>query len=368
MTMRVLFDYQAFNMQKAGGVSRYFVELADHLRRLDGIQIKVLAGLYVNEHLRARRAELADVVTGMPLHRGVPVNPGLSLINRAFLSAAIGFFPSDIYHATYFNRLLARSRMKRVVTVFDMTYERYPHLFLSRDPTPRRKKRSVEEADGVICISENTRNDLVELYRIPAEKTCVIYPSSTLAEVPPAESNVEEPFFLFVGHRAAYKNFGNLLAAMARMQGNERDCRLLCFGGPPPAKDELAQIDRLQLRERVRFMKGPDDVLAGLYRKAVALVYPSLYEGFGLPLVEAMALRCPVLSSDRSSLPEVAKDAALFFNPEQAEDMAEKMTCILHDTKTRDQRVEKGLLRARIFTWENCARETLSFYRRIAES
>ena len=208
---------------------------------------------------------------------------------------------------------------RRVLTIYDLIHERYPNSFINSVGTTRPKKIAANRADHVICISESTRRDLVEYCGVPEERTSVIYlgVDPNFGQVINTTERLNpRPFLLYVGARGGYKNFNGLVKAFAKSERLRQEFDLLCFGGGAISSSELELAMALGLRpNQLIQIGGSDNILVSLYKQASALVYPSLYEGFGIPPLEAMTVGCPVICSNSSSLPEVVGDAAETFNP-----------------------------------------------------
>jgi glycosyltransferase involved in cell wall biosynthesis len=252
-----------------------------------------------------------------------------------------------------------------VITIHDLTYYYYPETFPGGEIVRRRLERAVRASDHALCDTENTRQDAIRTLGLPSEKTTVVHLGVNLPQNDPAPRfNASDPFLLYVGQRGGYKNFKWLLEVLAR---NERlaDSRLVAFGGGGFTASENTLISDLGLRDRIGHQSGDDLALTDLYRRAGVLVYPSLYEGFGLPVLEAMAHGCPVVCSEISSLPEVGGDAALTFPPGDPQAFAKAVGSVLSDVQFRRQTVERGYQRAREFSWEKCADKTLRLYRSL---
>lgn len=271
----------------------------------------------------------------------------------------------DIYHSTYYKLLASKFRGKRVVTVYDMIHERFNNPFYEKDPTVVNKKNICYSADGIICISQSTKNDLIEYLDIDEEKINVIYLANSLNKSNDFKRLVNDPYILFVGHRSGYKNFDVLFKAYCSNRSIKENFYLVCFGGGNFSKTEQALFDGYNVSGRLKQFAGPDRILTNLYSYASAFIFPSFYEGFGLPVLEAMHLGCPVIISDRSSLPEVAGSAGLYFNPESAEDLSEKLEKVLSDTKLRESLIIKGYQQEKKFSWDICAKNTLDFYQTL---
>ena len=274
----------------------------------------------------------------------------------------------DIFHETYYTRMNSCPRSaKRIITVFDMTHEKFPEMQPGRDKTRKAKALAVERADHVICISENTRRDLISLLDVPEEKTSVIYLGYSLNVERVTQPVLEEkPYLLFVGQRGGYKNFLRLLRVYADSAVLRDQCSLVCFGGGGFSANEQELMKSLGLpANSVLHISGGDEVLAGLYCDAAAFIYPSLYEGFGIPPLEAMSFSCPVVCSNSSSLPEVVGDAAELFDPENEGEMMAAIESVVLSAERSQLLVDRGCNRIKQFSWEKCAQDTLDVYNHV---
>jgi glycosyltransferase involved in cell wall biosynthesis len=315
------------------------------------------------DNVRWCKTALYPLITGypLPLPRLLP------------LGAATGAV--DLFHAT--NYVLPRAPgVPLVVTVHDLTLLRYPEL---GTPALRRivarTAQSVREARRVIADSEATRRDVVELLGVEERKVRAV-PLGCDAAFAPGDPDaagrevarrfgVERPFVLHVGTIEPRKNLERLLSAFGRARAREGLAHVLVLAGAPgwgsaPVERRVAEEG---LQDAVRFT-GPvsRDGLLALYRAADLFVYPSLYEGFGLPLLEAMACATPVVTSDAASLPEVAGDAALLVDPRDEEALTAAILRGLADEALRARLRDAGPQRARRFSWQRCAAETLRVY------
>jgi glycosyltransferase involved in cell wall biosynthesis len=256
-----------------------------------------------------------------------------------------------------------------VLTVYDMIPELFPDNFRDIKRRLKNKKRNIERADKIITISRNTKKYLVEHYNVPGEKIRVIYPGA------PASSGKNEriptfqhpkPFILYVGTRKqGYKNFSNFFFAYSRSEKITKNFDLVCFGGPPFNKRELQLMAVPGRSVKVFHVSGDDRLLAALYRSAAAFVYPSLYEGFGLPCLEAMTYRCPVLTSHVSAIPEVLGDAAAYFDPENPESISSVLEKVLFEKKQANLLVQKGSSQVKKYSWSKMAEETYQVYKEL---
>ncbi len=260
----------------------------------------------------------------------------------------------------------------KVLSFMDLQQEYYPEFFSQEDLLSRAKtyRPSAEAADHIIAISNHTKASLTDKYLIPAAKISTIYLSydeqvfsqDTHAKVP-----VEFKYFFYPAATWPHKNHLRLIEAFALLAEKYPDIKLVFSGAKKQTSDDLVnKIDELELSKRVTFMGYlPYEDLPLMYRHAIALVYPSLFEGFGIPLLEAMASDCPIVASDVGSIPEIAADAALYFDPTKPQDMAEKMKIILKNDEIKKKLVEAGRKRVKTFSSAKMADETLGVYRKV---
>lgn len=372
--MQISYDISAALAQGAG-IGRYTRELACALRRLPPDDAPALQLVHTRQPLTRLPAALADRPRhALPLTdrqyrlllwSGLPLLPAW----RAPLEA------TDLFHGT--DILAPRLRCPTVVTVYDLTPQRFPHLhtrlnrIFLRWAIPAMSRR----ATAVIAISASTKRDLVMLSGIDPTKVHVTLlgvdhtrfapqtPRQAAAALAPL--GIHPPYILAVGTLEPRKNLPTLLRAYATLPADTPP--LVLTGGKGWGDDDLARlITALDLRQRVRFTGYvPDDLLPALYAAADVFVYPSLYEGFGLPVLEALACGAPVLTSNTSSLPEVVGDAGVMVDPTDAPGLAAALGRLHTSPGERQTLREAGPLRARRFSWDACAAATLAVYRQV---
>jgi glycosyltransferase involved in cell wall biosynthesis len=365
--VRVFYDHQVTSLQDAGGVSRYYFELARELSKM-AVHTEWLLG-WNRSVLPVSSLKPSTDITSY----GTSVAPGnfRYAMNEA-LTAGFRCIAGrvDVYHATY-QRILPFVRNRAIVaTHHDSTPDRFPELFPDATAIHRRLQKVYARADRIICISESSRADLIHYFGVNVERTAVIHHGFSALESAEGESVItsppEAPYALFVGSRTAYKNFSTLLEALSR--SCFKDLQLVVAGGGPLTVSERQEIGRLGLESRIRVAPRPkDQELAALYRGANMFVYPSLYEGFGFPPLEAMHAGCPAIVSRTSALPEICGDAAFYFDPHSSEELADLISRMSADEEFRLSKRQLGFVQVKQYTWEKTAAETLAAYRTAIE-
>lgn len=359
--MKILVDHQIFCEQRTGGVSRYHMELAKSLTAQFGDEVTIPAGYVENVYL-------ADYLHKQPKVFKPRLADRLYQLNTLSVLMLLRLRKFDVVHLTWYNPRMVRAcrDKKLVITVHDMVQEVF-----GLDPvTVERKKQAIYAADGIIAISQSTKRDILKFYPdIPEEKIEVIYHGTNhlAAPTPPESFRLPQNYLLFVGKRGDYKNAAFLMESLAPKLKKEKDLHLVFVGGGAFSHEEQKLLDELGIRDQVIQSDTSDAELAYIYQNAVCFIYPSKYEGFGFPILEAFDNRCPVLCSNTSSLPEVGGDAAMYFSPEDGKQLLEKVDALLSDPALREQYIQRGAERVREFTWDRTAQRTRAFYARVGK-
>lgn len=285
----------------------------------------------------------------------------------------------DIAHSPHPLLLPARKRAKTIVTVHDLYFLRHPEWASGevRSDYVRLTARSLEKADAVITVSEFAKRDCIECCGIASSKIHAVLsgideryfepvPEGEIADVR-ERYHIRNEFVLAVGALEPRKNFSRLVEAYQRVRMRHPQLALVIAGPPGSAAEAIrAQIAALGLEKTVRltgYVNGPD--MRALYGASRMLAFPSLYEGFGFPVLEAMAAGTPVLSSNTTAIPEIAGDAALLVDPESTEAIEAGMLRILGDSRLAETLKTEGMQRARQFSWEKTAAALVQLYRRL---
>ena len=344
-SMSVVIDGIIFSLQRHGGISVYFHQLLARLRR-DGVR----AGLTLDGPTLQRAPEAGGSVT-------VEQRPArlLERYRRSRLGRS-----GSLFHSSYY-RVPQQPGYPTVVTVHDFTYERCVR-------GPRRwvhsaqKYAAIRQAQAVICVSEATREDLLELVGVRAgQQVHVVHNGVAHVFRPASQPDAERPFVLFVGQRGGYKNFRLVAQAMNKLP----DIELSCVGGGALDPHELQGLPEAT-RKRIRHLGFVDDnTLNRLYNQAICLVYPSSYEGFGIPVVEAMKAGCPVVCIQCKAVVEIGGNALSIAEPDPAA-LANAIAAVA-SSPARATLAQAGLEVAKAYDWERTYRSTLQVYGSVAE-
>jgi len=366
--MKVLYDHQIFTSQVYGGISRYFFELLKHFKDDGEVECELYIRYSNNHYLKELNHLPYKTFFENYSFRGK--DRLLNILNKKVSKKAIYEGNYDIFHPTYYDPYFLDFLNSKpfVLTIYDMIHEIYPEMFSSKDETSKRKKLLAQKATRIIAISENTKKDIIKFLGIDEGKIEVIYLSNSFNIYKGDETinmKIPEKYILFVGSRIGYKNFELFIEAISPLLNNDIELNVVCAGGGKFNDMEIEKLKSLKIESKVFYYSGSDTVLAYLYNKAVAFVFPSLYEGFGIPILESFACECPVICSKTSSLPEVAGDAAVYFEPESELSILDCVQKVIYNNSLRSQLVYKGSQRVKEFSWEKTTKKTKKIYEDI---
>ncbi|MBD5197314.1 MAG: glycosyltransferase family 4 protein [Bacteroidales bacterium] len=356
--MKVLYDSHIFSEQTFGGISRYFVELMNHLPT--GVDPLLSLWASENDYLPTlKNAPRTIPLRHFPEHRKL-----YYFLNGIADKRALAKGGYDVFHPTGFSPyFIDRVKSPVVVTVHDMIYH---HGLNPGKHTPEiieNMHKTTMAADRVIAISQATKESILKFYDIDESKIDVIYHGFTPVATAdtPRPPYLPERYILFVGHRGGYKNFETLLSAFSIIACKDKNIQLLCTGRGFNKK-ELSRIADLGLSSRCQCRFIPSAEMSAVYANAECFVFPSKMEGFGMPILESFAAKCPAIISNVSCLPEIGGNGAIYFNPDDAEELAETILRTINDRAFRLEKISLGEKELKRFSWDKTALQTADTY------
>ena len=365
--MKILYDHQIFTSHVYGGISRYFFELMRHFSQVGepGFELSLR---YSNNHY-LNKTSLVNYRTFFKNYNFRGRYLIMSIPNKARSKKALSQQNFYIFHPTYYHPYFLKYIGKRpfALTIYDMIHEIFRQGFSVKDKTTEYKKVLVQKADKIIAISKNTKKDIIKFYDIEESKIAVTYLANSLSK-PHGQSagfTIPERYVLFVGSREGYKNFELFIKSISPLMAEDKDLNVVCAGGKPFSVFEKEIFKNLRLEKRIHCFAVTDEAMAWLYQNARAFVFPSLYEGFGIPVLEAFACGCPALLSNTSSLPEVGGDATVYFDPRSEISIKEAISKVIHSEELRCSLRAKGFKQLERFSWKKTAEETTLVYRSL---
>lgn len=383
--MRILYDYQAFLMQSHGGVSKCFVELISNLP--DHVQfqigIKESDNIYLEESgLVPNLCKCSKTVNNFIFNhnfRGKSrlfnwINANIHFyrsslnINRNYAIELIKQTDYDVFHPTFFDPyfLNVLGNKPFVLTVHDMIPELFPQYYSTNDGQIINKRLLSQKASHIITVSEQTKKDLIRILHIPDDKISVVYHGSPINRGKFFPAIISGKYLLYVGGRFTYKNFLLFIKSFAEISQYYLDLKVV-FTGEPFTKKEMKLIKSLNIYDRVIHLFVNDSQMCNLYQHATAFIYPSLYEGFGLPILEAFTNECPVLLNKKSCFPEIAGEAALYFCLDDFENTLSPilMDFLKHEEKYSGMLRKRGRERLKYFSWKDSANRLSAIYESV---
>ena len=357
--MKVFFDHSIFTLQKFGGVSNYIVNLAENFSK--NVDPSIISMFYKNEYLK--KSSFADTIFFYN-RAGLLINL-INKLNKIYFNYKLNLKKPEIIHQTYFNEKNTYSKKSKiVVTEYDLIKEKfYRENFKDQI---NYKKNLFDRVDKIICISNNTKKDLEEQYSIDSSKISVTHLSVNKDKEYRKKLLNLRPFILFVGQRLRYKNFTNFIKAYSSSIKINQNFDIVCFGGGKFSLEEKKLFNDLSIdKNNIYYFEGDRLDLNYLYKTARLFIFPSFYEGFGLPLLEAMNMQCPVICSNTSCFSEVVNDAALFFDPKNVDSITSRIEDTIYNDQLLKDLVIKGNSNLDKFSWKKCADETEKIYNNI---
>jgi glycosyltransferase involved in cell wall biosynthesis len=355
--MKILYDANIYLEQKAGGISRYHYELFKGIRSL-GYDARIV-GLFVKNRYLLSDSQYGKSFINDPTASFAAFNKWILKRKLRKRDSNMIFHPSGAYKSLYYEV----SRIKNIVfTVHDMIVEKQ-----NKDAITV-KTFYTTIANKIIAVSETTKRDIIKLWDIDGDKIEVIYHGSSLNPqmAKKTAKPVPDSFLLYVGDRGGHKNFTTFVKAIAGLLNERENLYLVCVGKRAFSDEETQLITGLGIDKKIIFYLRPDDnELAYLYCKAEAFVFPSLDEGFGIPVLEAWSCDTPVVLSNNSCFTEIAAEAGYYFVPDSQESIRESIEKVLTDKDLQKDLVKKGTNRLSLFSWEKTAKQTAELYKSL---
>jgi glycosyltransferase involved in cell wall biosynthesis len=360
--MKVLLDPQIFQLQKYGGISRLFVELWKHSLSHPGFKFE--CPLLYSENYHLKESGLAPknifgIFNYLHFKGTGRIKDLLKSMSIKQTKKKIRTGQADIFIATYYDPYFLDDLKGKpfILTVYDMIHELFPQYFHHDKQTISNKKLLIEKADSIVAISEKTKKDILQFYpATPPEKIKVVYLSQSIQENATTKlKELPEKYILFVGNRQAYKNFALFAEAAKVFLKSDSTLHIVCAGGGKLRKEEISLLNQLGIQERTIQLDYEDNELSQFYKRALMFVFPSAYEGFGIPTLEAMKCGCPVILSKSSCLPEIGGDAAIYFESGNLKSLVNAIGNLLTNLDLRNEMVNRGLKRVNDFSWAKTA-------------
>jgi glycosyltransferase involved in cell wall biosynthesis len=386
--MKVLYDHQIFSSFAFGGVSRIFIELMNAFSHDPEIEFNLSIQYTDNEYFKDAECNIhvhpymKRIFDGgsiaLPMHMARNfivnrINNYRKYENRKYSEKIISEGQFDVFHPTYYDPYFLDYLHNKpfVLTVYDLIYELFPKYFPHSRKFLERKSLLIQKAAKIIAISETTKTDLMKFYEVPAGKIDVIYLANSLKVgtglhfTNNADRKLPERYLLYVGNRALYKNFLFFIESIVPLLTKDKTLSVVCAGGKNFSHTEKQLFHTWGVEHNLFYSPVNDEILTSLYKNALAFVFPSLYEGFGIPILEAFACNCPVLISNTSSLPEIAGGACLSFDPKDKTSILDVVKQMLSNESLRSELRKKGKERVNFFSWGHTAEETKRIYESI---
>ncbi|MDP2237970.1 MAG: glycosyltransferase family 1 protein [Bacteroidales bacterium] len=383
--MKILYDHQIFTAQKYGGISRYFSQIISNLpKEIEAdISIKYSNNEYIKNLIKGSKIEELKY----PIERFLPgveflgkllvfnfvsrLNPfkviDPSVFNKNLSIELLKKQDFDIFHPTYYDDYFLDFIGKKpfVLTIHDMIHELYPEMLKDTD-TILKKANLASKASHIIAVSERTKMDIIDILNIREEKISVVYHGSSIQKRISNTLYLPSNYLLYVGERLNYKNFTFFAYAIKTLLDERKDLNVICTGSSFN-KEEQKLLKGLKLTDRFIHLFINEDQFYEVFHKARAMVFPSYYEGFGIPIIEAFDSECPVILSNSSCFPEIAKQGAIYFEPKSKNQLISAITKVLDEQNLRNELIREGNKRLDFFSWSKSAQETLNIYKKIIQ-
>lgn len=371
--MKIILDPQIFNMQTYGGVSRYYTEIFTRLKKNKNLSITLPIDYSNNVYLVDGNLLVKEKTLNHTLIKflnilGISTRSLNRKISQKRAKEPFKKPNFDLFIPTYYNPYFLEIIEDKpfVLTVYDMIHELMPQYFVG-DPwnVTVNKKKLLEKATKIIAVSKNTKNDILKVYpHIDESKIEVIYHGNSIQVNENVAVDLPDNYILFVGSRDNYKNFYFFIEAIKELLIQDATLKLICAGGGNFNEEEISFLKTTTINKQVEQKYFEEEQLGLFYKNARCFVFPSMYEGFGIPVLESMACGCPIVLSNASSFPEVAGNAGIYFDVNNSQDLKDKVEKVLKNENYRNDYIQRGLEQVKKFDWETASLQCLELYKK----
>jgi mannosyltransferase len=351
--MNLIYDNIIYNLQKSGGISAYWYELSSRLIISSHNNVKFYEYFNPLDNIFRKKLSIPFNLINhfkntFPLYISRYFNPRVNL-NKRF-----------IFHSSYY-RISNNKHAVNILTIHDFTFEKFLRSLPSKVHI-QQKKSSIKSTDGIICVSENTKKDLLNFYPEVSNKPIkVIYNGYDAKNYQLVKSSIIKNQILFVGSRVKYKNFDKVVEIASMFD----DIKLIIVGSEL-SDNEIELLNKSLGKNRYHLLKHVSNKeLNIIYSESICLLYISSYEGFGIPILEAMASGCPVISLKNSSIPEVCGNGCILLPTFDKDNIIKKIHQLRYSNEYRSNLIEQGLKNVESFSWDKCYEETINFYNQV---
>ena len=353
--VKILFESSIFLHQKVGGVSKYIIHLNENLGKYK-VSSKIFSPITINDYLINKK----NIIFFLKF-KNIPkfCRKLFFLINNLLTFIYIKINKPDILHFSYYNKSLIKFiNIPYILTVYDLIYEK-----LNYHQKEFEKKELITKAKHIICISEETKKDLIKIYKIKKKNISVIYLGGP--ELKRKIFNKKDKFILYVGDRGRYKNFNNFIKAFSKSKFLTKNYKIICYGGGKFNNSEIKSFENLNIKKNIKYEKGDDTKLMNFYKNASLYVSLSNFEGFGLTILEALNMKCPVICSDIPVFKEIFRKSCKYVNIKNTKSIKSGIESILKSKKQQKKLFVQSKLITKQLTWKRCAYATSEIYKKI---
>ncbi len=355
---KILFDHSIFLHQNNGGISKYVTNINKELKNFN-VSSKIYSPITINENLSKKNINNVYFFKIKKIPKFC--RKLFFLINNLLTLIFIKIDKPDILHLSYYNKSLIKfTSIPYVLTVYDLIHEK-----LKNQQYQFEKKELLKRAKHIICISKETKRDLIKIYKIKKKNISVIYLGAT--ELKKKNSNIKEKYILYVGNRLRYKNFDKFIRAFSESKFLTKNYKIVCFGGGAFKNYEIKIFENLNIKKNVKYEEGDDMKLLNFYSNASLFVTLSKFEGFGLTILEALKMKCPVVCSDIPVFREIYKKSCKYVNITNKNDVKNGIENVLKSKKQQKKLFLQSKIITEDLTWKKCAYATSEVYKKIKE-